>query len=442
MAHNEDDGPPQVVHHLKVPRRTHPPGEIVLLDNGGRVEQVPTTWSYLWSEMPDMRFSDSFLNEWGVCIASNRCPSRENAGAVTDGGIGRHLRRFVAQRAKSAREGVRIAGELIERFGYDATGRTYTICDPDEGWIFCAIQGKRWLAQRVPDDAVAFVANTYTPRQVDLGDTAACLGSDDLVDYATSQGWYDPERDGPFDFARAYADPLAAADSANVCRQWGGLRLVAADVPPPGPDLPFSVRPAEPLDVRAAWRILRDHYEGTELHDPDPDTGSPHDGAPHTICNSITQTSFVAELRRHAPGEIGSVYWMCLGQPCGSIYVPIPFGIATFPAGYRGSEPRPTPALAARRIADARGGAAGSAFWRFTSFAATLEEDWAERHPTVRAPFDEVERQALELLPALETRARTLHANDPARVPALLSGFARHRYLTALAAVARVTASR
>ena len=100
MAHNEDDGPPQVVHHLKVWRRTHAPGEIVLLDNGGRLEQVPTTWGYFWSEMPDMRFSDSFLNEWGVCIASNRCPSRENAGEVTDGGIGRLLRRLVAQRAR------------------------------------------------------------------------------------------------------------------------------------------------------------------------------------------------------------------------------------------------------------------------------------------------------------------------------------------------------
>ena len=158
IAHNEDDTIPQIVNHRKVPRKKHAPGEKVKLLNGGQLDQVEQTWAYIWSEMPGMLFSDSYINEWGVSITSDNCPSRENKPQITEGGIGYMLRRLVAERVKTAREGVLLAGRLVERFGYIDSGRTYFICDPDEGWLFCVVNGKHWLAQRVKDDQVAMVA--------------------------------------------------------------------------------------------------------------------------------------------------------------------------------------------------------------------------------------------------------------------------------------------
>ncbi len=186
MAHNEDDTPPQIVHHLKVPRKRHARGEKVTLRNGGRLDQVAQTWGYIWSEMPGMLFSDSYINEWGVGVTSDNCPSREDRAEITDGGIGYMLRRLVAERAKTARQGVLLAGKLVERFGYIDSGRTYIICDPQEGWLFCVVNGKHWLAQRVADDKIAMVANTYTVRQVDLSDTDNILASDDIIEYMIS----------------------------------------------------------------------------------------------------------------------------------------------------------------------------------------------------------------------------------------------------------------
>ena len=222
MAHNEDDGPPQIVNHYKVPRIKHDPGDKIQLTNGGELDQVRETWAYIWSEMPELLFSDSYVNEWGVCVTSNNCPSREDRPELTNGGINRMLRRLIAQRARTAREGVMLAGALVERFGYDASGRTYTICDPDEGWLFCAVNGKHWLAERVPDDQVALIANTYSVREVNLADSANFLAAADIIDYAVTRGWYDPQKDGAFDFAAVYANPRVAADSTNFCRQWGG----------------------------------------------------------------------------------------------------------------------------------------------------------------------------------------------------------------------------
>jgi len=41
VAHNEDDGAPQVVNHHKVLRKKYSPGDKVTLRNGGQLDQVP-----------------------------------------------------------------------------------------------------------------------------------------------------------------------------------------------------------------------------------------------------------------------------------------------------------------------------------------------------------------------------------------------------------------
>ncbi|MHC4744868.1 MAG: C69 family dipeptidase [Planctomycetota bacterium] len=331
MAHNEDDTPPQIVHHRKVPRKRHEPGEKVILRNGGRLDQAAETWAYIWSEMPGMLFSDSYINEWGVGVTSDNCPSREDEPEITDGGIGYMLRRLVAERAKTAREGVLLAGRLVEQFGYIDSGRTYIICDPHEGWLFCVVKGKHWLARRVPDEKIATVANTYTIRRVDLSDKRNFLASDDIIEYAVKRGWYDPGKDGPFDFARVYADPKAASNPSNSGRQWAGLQYVTKNPIEPGLNLPFSVSPRAKVGPQQIMEVLRHDNEGKAATGSSKaivcDTACP-------ICSGATQTSFVAQLRGKKPLDIGIVYWMCLASPRTSFYIPFHFGISDFPVGF------------------------------------------------------------------------------------------------------------
>ncbi|MHC4681801.1 MAG: C69 family dipeptidase, partial [Planctomycetota bacterium] len=338
MAHNEDDAAPQIVNHHKIPRKRHAPGDKVRLRNGGTLDQVEQTWAYMWSEMPGMLFSDSYINEWGVGVTSDNCPSREDRPEITDGGIGYMLRRLVAQRARTAREGVLLAGKLVERFGYIDSGRTYVICDPEQGWLFCVVNGKRWLAQRVADDQVAMVANTYTIRQVDLSDKGRFLGSKGIIEYARSRRWYNPQVDGAFDFARAYADPTSASHPSNLGRQADGLRYVCLKPIRAGEKLPFSVVPRRKISVADLMQILRHDKELPNL--PPSSAGPPDVGCP--ICSGATQTSFVAQLRSGMPPDIGIVYWVCLASPGTSFYIPFHFGIPNFPEGFCSESQRPS----------------------------------------------------------------------------------------------------
>jgi dipeptidase len=440
MGHNEDDSPPLVVNHYKIERRMHSRGEKVKLLGGGELDQVEQTWAYIWSEMPDFVFSDSYLNEWGVCIASNQCPSRENQPELTDGGIRYMLRRLVAERARTARQGVLLAGELVERFGYDASGRTYIMSDPNEGWLFCVVHGKHWLAERVLDDEVAMVANTYTVHQVDLEDHNYFLASPDIIDYAVSRGWYDSQRDGEFDFASAYSEPAAASDSGNIGRQWAGLRYVT-DSFEFGQDLPFSVKPNRKLDVPAVIEILRDHYEGTALHESS-STGCPHERSFKPICGHSTQTSFVVQLRADRPLDIGIVYWVCLASPCLSFYHPFHFGISKFPDGWVTDIGMPSEGTYRAWVESVFHADPLQAFWTYSNFRHKVESRYGDSIERVRTQIGEVERQAFALQEVLEETALRVYPTNRERAIETLSNYSEGLYLSALEAMNRALSER
>ncbi len=157
VGHNEQNGGRRILNFRRIPRGRSSSGEVVRLRRGGELPQVDETAAFFWSENPGLEFSDAYLNEFGVAVVSDGCGSREDdyrtlvaRGEIRGGGIGYMLRRLVAQRARTAREGVLLAGRLVERFGYVDSGRTYVIADPREAWLLAVVRGRRWVAQRRP----------------------------------------------------------------------------------------------------------------------------------------------------------------------------------------------------------------------------------------------------------------------------------------------------
>ncbi len=438
MAHNEDDMAPQIVNHHKVPRRKHTPGEKVKLLNGGELAQVEETWAYIWSEMPGMLFSDSYINERGVGITSDNCPSREDKPQITDGGIGYMLRRLVAERARTAREGVLLAGKLVEQFGYIDSGRTYVICDPEEGWLFCVVNGKRWLAQRVDDDKVAMVANTYTIRQVDLSDRKNFLSSSDIIEYAKSRGWYDPQKHGPFDFASVYANPGSASDLSNLNRQRSGLNYVCDEAIPAGRKLPFSVVPRQKANVGMIMRILRHDNKGSPISSSLP-AGSPDDGICR-ICSGATQTSFVAQLRAGMPLDVGIVYWVCLASPGTSFYIPFHFGISDFPAGFCSESQRPSAQFYDAQVSSPFKADPLRAYWTFSNFRQKVERAPVEVAARVRTQAEGIERDAFALQRGVEEAARRSYTKDKTETDRVLYDYSNGIYQSSLKAMERTIA--
>jgi len=334
LAHNEDDGGEQFLNWYIVERQVHGKADKFAFLRGGSTEQAAITYKYLWLELPKMEVSDSYLNEHGVTIASDGCPSREDRTDYTDGGILYELRRIAAERATSASLAVNLMGELIEKYGYADSGRSYLIADRTEAWVLCVVRGRHWAAARVPDDQVVAIANCYTLDKVDLSDTRNYRGSRDIISYATLRGWYDPEKDGEFSFKKAYGTPGSRTHPDNVKRQWAALsKLTQRKFAIDADSLPFSATPkAGKISLQDLFAILADHYEGTEV---DGRKSNPKD-KDHLggICHNGTQYGFVAQLRADMPAEIGAVMWVAPYHPCTKVYVPWYSGMTQLPQGF------------------------------------------------------------------------------------------------------------
>lgn len=81
------------------------------------------------------------------------------------------LMRLALQRSASAREAIKCMAELVEEYGYNSSGESITVCDPDEAWIMEIIgkgpgrKGAVWVALRIPDDCISAHANLSRIRQ-------------------------------------------------------------------------------------------------------------------------------------------------------------------------------------------------------------------------------------------------------------------------------------
>lgn len=291
MAHNEDESGDQMLNIYAVPASK---------DNV----------RYLWFEFPGMSVADSYINEYGVCVASDGCSSQEDRKDLTKGGVLYEVRQTVAKQAHSAKEAVSIIGSLVEEYGYAGSGRTYVIADPKEGWIVSVVQGRHWVAQRVPDDCVMTIPNYYIIGKVDLSDTENFAGSADLVSYAESRGWYNPEKDGEFSFRNAYASRKTMNSDHNVLRHRNAYEFFFGRDRKEGD--PIALKPNKPVTVQ-------DMIDALSLP---------------KISNKGTVLSTVFQLRSWLPLDKGCIAWTAMGHPNVNVFVPWYLGITKVPINF------------------------------------------------------------------------------------------------------------
>lgn len=308
---------------------------------------------YFWAQFPGMKQSDAFINEYGVAVASDFCPSREDRRDYTDGGVLYEVRQTVAKYATSARHGVALIGKLIEERGYQDTGRTYSIADSKEGWVVSIVRGRHWVAKRVPDDHVMSIPNYYTITDVDLSDTLNFAGSKDLITYAIERGWYDPS-EGSFNFRHAYGEPARTFRQANNLGRHSRVLAFLSDgkyrFDPT--KLDFSIVPAHKLTVQDMIEALTLHKDasignstvyvdgdeagdaiGSRTEESCAFTGADN-GHNGSVCNENTVLSTIFQLRDWLPKKRGNITWIAAGKPCVEVYIPWYLGVTKIPEGW------------------------------------------------------------------------------------------------------------
>ena len=329
VGHNEDNRGRLEVRHGWVPAREWPEGSVMPAEEGrASIPQARRTLGFFWSEFKRpsgaVQNADMFFNERGVLVVTDNAgktrENQEDASRLTDGGIHYNLRRAVGERATSARDAVRIIGELVERYGYVPGGRIYTVADADEAWQVQVVSGRHYVAMRCPDDAICVTPNHYTIHEIPAEPTADCTFPADVASYAAGKGWWDASR--PFDFALAYQAPAFVRNPHNTHRQkyLTSLLLGREWV---DETYPFCVRAERSVSPQDVMKALSSHPDGVVPHEDDRDSPA--------VCRKATNESIVCDFGA-TPAE--SVMYIAGQPPCENPYVAVRPLVQPLPAAF------------------------------------------------------------------------------------------------------------
>jgi len=410
-----------------IPGGSFQPGavrDVIEWDSGkflGRIPQVAKTYWVVGN-----------MNEHQVAVGETTFTGREElagpAGILDYGSL-----MFIGlERAKTAREAVKVVTDLVAEYGYASTGESISFTDPNEAWLLEIIgkgkdaKGAVWVAQRIPDGAISAHANQARIRRFPLNDQANCLYAKDVISFARDKGWF-KGKDDEFSFADTYAPVDFGALRFCEARVWNVFRRVAPSLglTPDYVDgstatkrLPVWVKPDKKLSVADVMALMRDHFEDTPF-DLSKGLGAgpfacPYrwrpmqwevDGAKYVheraISTQQTGFSFVAQSRAGLPDPIGGVFWFGVDDTDSTVYVPFYCGIRSAPRSW---------AAGTARFSEFSW---DSAFWVFNFVANWTYSRYSDMIVDVRKVQRELEGQFLGDQAAVEEAAKKLHDQAP-----------------------------
>jgi dipeptidase len=305
------------------------------------------------------------MNEYQVVIGETTFGGREeliNTKGILDYGS---LMYIALQRSKTAREAIKIMTELVEEYGYYSSGESFSIADANEAWILEMIgkgegrKGAVWVAVKIPDGYISAHANHARITKINFNDPENYLYSKDVVSFAREMGYFNG-KDEDFSFSDVYAPIDFSAVRFCEARVWSLFRRVKKDMDKyisyiRGESLermPLFIKPDKKLSLADVKKLMRDHYEGTEL-DITKGIASGWYNTPvrwrplvweyegkqyfneRPISTPQTGFSFVSQARSFLPREIGGVLWFGVDDTYFTVWVPLYGSINKVPYNFQ-----------------------------------------------------------------------------------------------------------
>lgn len=221
-----------------VPRRSYPEGETIRVGVDEKatypgqfidIPQARQTAKYITMSYSDYEgfpppLTNGGLNEHGLAVRDIWSPSRPELAAMTPnpqtGPNYSDLSRIAVERARTAREAVEIIGGLMDEFGYSTYGgNSHLFADAEEAWVVINFAGGQglWIAERLGPDEVRMSYPGYVLEiPLDFQDSPDYMGSDNFIDFAVEQGWYDPDSGAPFNVNAIYGNGEGRSDTVKI----------------------------------------------------------------------------------------------------------------------------------------------------------------------------------------------------------------------------------
>lgn len=220
----------------------------------------------------------------------------------------------------SAQAGIKRLGHLVETNGAaEANGVLFS--DSDEVWYMEIVSGHHWVAQRIPDDMYAVVANQLAIQDIDFNRPGDFLTSANIQHFVQANH-LNPDGNR-FNSRHIFGTQTVFDAHYNTPRVWYGHKLFTPSVfeNPTDQELPFIRHAERKISVPDVAELLGSHYQETP-YDPLGDGTETERHLYRAIGLSRTENSHILQIRRHVVPQLAGLIWQCLGNPAFNPYVP------------------------------------------------------------------------------------------------------------------------
>ena len=260
------------------------------------------------------------------------------------GGIGEEdIVCLVLPYIRSAREGVKRLGSLLEQYGtYEMNGIAFQ--DAEEIWWLETIGGHHWIARKVPDDVYVIMPNQLGIDQFNLEDAFSeqkeYMCSADLKDFIEKYH-LNLAMDGVLNPRDAFGSHDDSDHVYNTPRAWYMGRCLnphtwrwdgpAPDFTPYSDNIPWCMVPEKKVTVEDVKYVLSSHFQGTS-YDPYAGYGESNmRGAYRSI--GINRNDFMSliQINDNRPDDIKAIQWLAFASNAFNVMVPFYADIETTP---------------------------------------------------------------------------------------------------------------
>lgn len=260
------------------------------------------------------------------------------------GGIGEEdIVCLVLPYIRSAREGVKRLGSLLEQYGtYEMNGIAFQ--DAEEIWWLETIGGHHWIARKVPDDVYVIMPNQLGIDQFNLEDAFSeqkeYMCSTDLKDFIEKYH-LNLAMDGVLNPRDAFGSHDDSDHVYNTPRAWYMGRCLnphtwrwdgpAPDFTPYSDNIPWCMVPEKKVTVEDVKYVLSSHFQGTS-YDPYAGYGESNmRGAYRSI--GINRNDFMSliQINDNRPDDIKAIQWLAFASNAFNVMVPFYADIETTP---------------------------------------------------------------------------------------------------------------
>lgn len=347
---------------------TEYPSDRTNMELRGTIPEVRSTYQFLNTAYP-------CLNEKQLGIGETTISGRKEMQNKKGMFVIEELEKIALQRCSTAREAIRLIGQLVAEYGYGDSGECLTIADPNEVWHFEIFGegpdkiGGVWAAVRIPDDHVGVSANISRISTLDLKDKDNYMASENVFSVAQRMGFWDGKE--PFKFWKAYSGGNYFGENKSFSiREYFILNYLAPslNLSYNSEELPLSVKPDKQVSVRDVMALLRQTYDGTDwstvknlkvsvkkkesnekeiITSPAANpwmvsdminmlNGVKEGTVDRNRLVAVPQCSYshVIQLRSWLPDAVGGVAWLSFDNPGESPRIPIFAGTTSLPASF------------------------------------------------------------------------------------------------------------